>query len=142
VALEVDAEVGAGGLVVAAGHLVEHIAFWAEEGDAAVGGQQPGQGLGGGVVDRPPRYWRDDQVGGLGGPGDRLGLPLLLLVGGGFAGGGLGVGGGLVGDAAQRQGFGDRREGGGGLVAFEAVTPPSSQGGNARRGLADQGGVV
>ena len=55
VALEVDAEVGAGGLVVAAGHLVEHVPFGAEEGDAAVGGQQPGQGLGGGVIDQPPR---------------------------------------------------------------------------------------
>jgi hypothetical protein len=52
-------------------------------------------------------------------PGDGFGLPLFLLVGGGFAGGGLGVGGGLVGDAPQGQGFGDGREGGGGLVAFE-----------------------
>jgi hypothetical protein len=45
VAFEVDAEVGADLLVVAAGHLVEHVAFRAEQGDAAVGSQQPGQGL-------------------------------------------------------------------------------------------------
>ena len=44
-ALEVHPEVGAGALVVAAGHLVEHVAFGAEQGDAAVGGQQPGQSL-------------------------------------------------------------------------------------------------
>ena len=119
VALEVDAQVGASSLVVAAGHLVEHVPFRAEQGDAAVGGQQPGQGLGGGVIDQPPRHRGHDQVGGLGGPGDRLRLAFLLLVGGGLAGGGLGVGGGLVGDAAQGDGFGDRREGGGGLVAFE-----------------------
>jgi hypothetical protein len=49
VALEVHPEVGAGGLVVAAGHLVEDVAFRAQEGDAAVGGQQPGQSLRGGV---------------------------------------------------------------------------------------------
>jgi hypothetical protein len=49
VAFEVDAQVGADGLVVAAGHLVEHVTLRADEGDAAVGGQQSSQGLGGGV---------------------------------------------------------------------------------------------
>jgi hypothetical protein len=42
VAFEVDAQVGADLLVVAAGHLVEHVPFGAQEGDAAVGGQQAG----------------------------------------------------------------------------------------------------
>ena len=42
VAVEVDTQVGAGALVVAAGHLVVHIAFRTEQGDAAVGGQQAG----------------------------------------------------------------------------------------------------
>jgi hypothetical protein len=42
VAFEVDAQVGAGGRVVAAGHLVERITFGGQQGDAAVGGQQPG----------------------------------------------------------------------------------------------------
>ena len=119
VALEVHAQVGAGGLVVAAGHLVEHVAFWRQEGDAAVGGQQPGQGFGGGVVDQPPGQWGHDEVGGLGGPGDRLGLAFLLLVGRGFAGGGFGVSRGLVGDAPQGHGFGHGREGGCGLLALE-----------------------
>src|SRR4029450_13063650 len=73
VAFEVDAKVGAGALVVAAGHLVEYVAFWAQEGDAAVGGQQPGQGLRGGVIDQPPRHRGDDQAWGLGGPGRGLG---------------------------------------------------------------------
>ena len=44
VASEVDTEVWAGGLVAAAGHLVQHVPLGAEEGDAAVGGQQPGRG--------------------------------------------------------------------------------------------------
>src|SRR5215207_9369115 len=111
VAFEVDAEVGPGGLVVAAGHLIEHIPFGAEEGDAAVGGQPAGQGFGGGVVDQPPRQRRDDQVGGFGGAGDGLGPGFFLLAGWGFAGGGFGGGGGLVGDAAQDCGLGDAGQG-------------------------------
>ena len=81
-----------------------------------MGGQQPGQGLGGGVIDQPPGHWGDDEVGGLGGPGDGLGLLLFLLVGGGLAGGGLGVGGGLLRDAPQGGRLGDRWQGVGGLV--------------------------
>jgi hypothetical protein len=126
--LQVDTEVGAGGLVVAAGHLVEHVTLRRQQGDAAVGGQQPGQGFGGGVINQPPRDWRHDEVGDLGGPGDGLGLAFLLLVDGSLAGGGLGVGGSLLSDAAQSGGLGDRREGGGGLLAFE-VGHRSGQGG-------------
>jgi hypothetical protein len=42
VALQLDAQVGADLLVVAAGHLVEHVPLRTEQGDAAVGGQQAG----------------------------------------------------------------------------------------------------
>jgi hypothetical protein len=42
-----------------------------------------------------------------------------LLIGGGFAGGGFGLGGCLVSEAPQGAGLGDGREGGGGLLAFE-----------------------
>src|SRR4029453_14404490 len=90
-----------------------------ECGVAAVGGQQPSQGLGGGVIDQPPRQRRHDQGGGLGGPGDRLRLAFFLLVNGGFAGRGFGLGGGLVGDAPQSNCLGDRREGSSRLLAFE-----------------------
>jgi hypothetical protein len=41
------------------------------------------------------------------------------LVDWGFAGGGLGPGGGLLGDAPEGGRLGDGREGGRGLVAFE-----------------------
>jgi hypothetical protein len=84
-----------------------------------VGGQQPSKGFWGGVIDQPPGHRRDDQVGGFGGSGDRFGLPLLLLVDGGLAGGGLGGRGGLVGDAPQGGGLGDRGQCGGGLLALE-----------------------
>jgi hypothetical protein len=131
VAFEVHAEVGAGCLVVAAGHLVEHVPLGTEEGDAAVGGQQPGEGLGSGVIDQPPRDRGHDEVGGLGGSGDRLRLPLLLKIGRSLSGGGLSVGGGLVGDAPQGDGLGDRREGGGGLLAFELRDWPGEGGEHA-----------
>jgi hypothetical protein len=118
VVLEVDTEVGAGGLVVAAGHLVKHVAFWQQQGDAAVGGQQPGQGLGGSVIDQPARHRGHRQPCGLGGPGDRLRLQLLGPVDRGLAGGCLGRGGGVLSDAAQGGGLGDCGEGGGGLLAL------------------------
>jgi hypothetical protein len=80
-ALEVDTQVGAGGLAVAAGHLIEHIPLGRQQGDAAVASQQPGEGLGGGVIDQPPRGRGDHEVGGLGSAGDCFGLAFLLLIG-------------------------------------------------------------
>jgi hypothetical protein len=88
VAFEIHAEVGVGALVVAAGHLVEHIPL-RQQGDAAVGGQQTREGLGGSVINQPPRRGWHDQVGRLGRLSDRFGLAFLLLINGGLAGGGL-----------------------------------------------------
>jgi hypothetical protein len=51
-----------------------------------------------------------------------------LLASRGLAGGGLGGGGGLVGDPAQDRGLGDARQGGGGLLAFEVGHRPGHGG--------------
>ena len=123
VALQVHVQAGSAALI-APGHHVEHAALRAEQGDAAVVGEQGRQRLGGRIVGQQPGDRRDMDGFGSGSRSDRLGQGSVGAVAGRLPRGRLGGVGGALRDLPGSDRLQHDRLHPGGLVPVEVDQRP------------------